>query len=178
MSVTHTGQRVGMFDLHYLGVELGVLSFLKSAFHFAFLGVFTSRHLAASLQGMRSGLLLFPLRVALTLLTLCLLKVAQNLKDANAGVSLVQHVQLLVSGATFSNLPTPDLFVNCFDVLQSLIQLILRVLHFECFSHGTRIHQLWEPGMSVEKKIVRTVLCRALIFKFSKHMNISLILQQ
>lgn len=100
MSVAHTGQRVGMFDLRYLGVELCVLPFLKSDFHFAFLGVLTSRHLITSVQGMRSDLLLFPFRVAFALLTLCLLKVADNLKDANTGISLVQHMQLLGSCTT------------------------------------------------------------------------------
>lgn len=113
MSEAHTGQRVGMFNLHYLGGELCALPFLKSAFHFAFLGVFTSRHLITSLQGMRSDLLLFPFWVASTLLTLCLLKVTNNLKDANTGISR----QLLVSCTTLPNLPTPDLFISCFDVL-------------------------------------------------------------
>lgn len=117
MSVTHAGQRVGMFDLHYLGVELGVLPLLKSAFHFAFLEVFTSRHLITGFQGMRPDRLLFPFWEAFTLLTLCLLKVASNLKDASTGISLVQHMHLLLSCTTFSNLPTPDLFINCSDVL-------------------------------------------------------------
>lgn len=114
MSVTNTGQWVGMFNLHHLGVKLSGGSVLQSSIHFAFFGVFSYMHLIKNICGELCDPLLFPVWVGCCLLTRPS-GVVKNLKDWETDPNK-SHAVSSLSYNTVA-ITTPNLYIDSLYVL-------------------------------------------------------------